>query len=546
MGERPRRSQRQAQADETYPSTVLGVWISQSCAVLSFVLGDQTSMSAAPTSTQMSTSTPGASGKKRRLDAQADEEDDRNGQKETESSAEDSSDEGELTHEDLMERKRKRRANRKKLTEVRHRDKDIGKVADSHPIPKPATPIARAIYEFTRMVMGIPRRGLMSVLDPDACQKFPSSPTEEEQQAWLSRKQRRENFIRDAQDKAMDKYLRKKPEGFKPNRKQRQMVEHDSAEEANLKKPMRPVTFTSRIACGGRTRYAHHFGTQCEAALAMAGFPRCTFDWDGSWDSPWNSGTSSIILASWSKAYDANGAKEFGIISSDNTAANREEVLRRWFSNKGSKVREEVKHVDLMKTPMGREQMKEHVAKVQKRTIKKRNKEKIYEARLQVVERLFGKDSSEYAMISHPEVHSDEEFVSANTFATRQRLRLEWRRSELDTFIGHIDQAYWKRETLPKVRRACKQTVDRGAYAPDAEPDCFPPKGFQASLCDPTWLNSQEGLVLSELNLDGNNSCDIREAISDVMRTFRSRASLNDDSGVNSTGGASAGVSMQH
>ncbi|EGG09686.1 uncharacterized protein MELLADRAFT_60769 [Melampsora larici-populina 98AG31] len=119
------------------------------------------------------------------------------------------------------------------------------------------------------------------------------------------------------------------------------------------------------MTSGGISCYPHHFGTQCEADLALAGFPRCTFDWGASYDTPWNSATSSIILANWVKAFDANAAKGFGILTSENTAENREQILRRWVGNKKQKYKDQEKLVDLMKTPEGVKQVQEQEAIVE-------------------------------------------------------------------------------------------------------------------------------------------------------------------------------------
>ncbi|EGF97164.1 uncharacterized protein MELLADRAFT_87569 [Melampsora larici-populina 98AG31] len=472
-----------------------------------------------PTMTQGTTS----SGKKRRLeDVQNDgqgtnNDDDRRGS----DSDSDGGSDGELTHQDKLERKRKRKAEQKKLGEIRHRDEGIGKVAAAYLIPKAVTPLARAIHEFTRLVMGIPRKGLSTAVAEGACQKLPDPPSEEEMEAWLNRQQRRETLIREAQEKAMEKYVKKKPQGFKPNRKQREMIEKDAAESAAQKNPMRPVIFKSRMSASGRSRYAHHFGTQCEAALAIAGFPRCTFDWNASYDTPWNSATAAIILAQWVKTYDAHGARGFGILSSDNNAADREEVLRRWCSNKAPKFREQSRQVELMKTDGGKQKMMEQAAQLQQRANKKRSKEKIYELRVEEATLHFGEGSAEVEMISHPEIHSEDELITdtSNTFGTRQKLRLEWRSSELDTFISLLDQCHWQKQINPKVKRTAKQTVERGAYAPNAEPDQFPPKGFQQSLVSQNWLDLQDGLVISELGLNENATVDIKSAIQEILQT---------------------------
>ncbi|EGG02673.1 uncharacterized protein MELLADRAFT_91226 [Melampsora larici-populina 98AG31] len=454
-------------------------------------------MSCRITSTQITPGPSNSSGNKQRLDDENQTNDDQNNPYPHTDSDDDDSSDGDLTQQDILDRKRMKAANLKVLTDIRHRDEGIGKIAGSHRVPKAATPLARAIQEFTRMLMGIPRKGRgSSALEDAGVPKLPDPPSEEERNAWQTRKQ------------------------------QKKVVEKDAAEMEALKKPMEPVIFTSRMLSNARTRYPYHFISQCEATLSMAGFPRCTFDWGAPYDSPWNSATSTIILSHWVKAYDANGAKEFGILVKDNTAANREEVLRRWCAGKASGYCEQTRNCELMKTPAGQKTLEEKIVRTQSVTNKRLNKTKIYDARLENAARLFGRDSPEFMMLSHQDIHSDDELVATNSCGSRQKLRLEWRSSELDTLISLLDQAHWKRKRIPKDIRNAKQLVERGVYAPDADKDWFPPKGFQLSLISPEWYDLQEGLRIEELQLNEDNPVNIRQAIEDVMRSFRSRANL--------------------
>ncbi|EGG03766.1 uncharacterized protein MELLADRAFT_108967 [Melampsora larici-populina 98AG31] len=481
-------------------------------------------MSPQPTGTQFTPSSFKGASKRPRFD----DEDDKSDSEHSGEAMEDSDEEedSDLTHEDILERKKMKAARLKVMTHTRHCNEGIGKVAAQHETPKAATPLARAIHEYIRLLMGIPRKSRnQSALENAGVPKLPNPPSDEERQNWETRKQRRETFIRAAQDKAMRKYVERKGPGFKPNRKQRKTVEKDAAEMATLKTPMQPVIFTSRMSSGGRTRYAHHFGTQCEASLAMAGFPRCTFDWQASYDTPWNSAMSSIILSHWVKTYDANGARAFGILVSDNTAANREEILRRWVINKCSKFAEQNRQLELFKTDEGKKILNDHIEIVKRTTRKRLNKAKIVEARLTQAVRLFGQNSLEARMLDHPEVHSDEELVTSNGYATRQKLRLKWRSPELDTLINLLDQVHQKRQLLPREKRKAKQLVDRGVYAPESDQDKYPPKGFQLSLVSPSWYEQQEGLVIAELQLDESNRLDIRTSIEEVQDSFKSLAS---------------------
>lgn len=190
-----------------------------------------------------------------------------------------------------------------------------------------------------------------------------------------------------------------------------------------------------------------------------------------------------------------------------------------------------------MKTPEGQKTLEDNISSGQSRTRKRQQKTKLYEARLAVAVRLFGQDSGEVEMLSHPDIHSDDEALTSNS---RQKLRLQWRSSELDTFIALLDLAHWKRKRIPIDIKRAKQLVDRGVYAPDPDPDRFPPKGFQLSLVSPIWYEEQEGLVIDELQLNDHSPVDIKAAIEGIKRTFRSIASL----AAEEAGGSASALNM--
>ncbi|EGG06097.1 uncharacterized protein MELLADRAFT_107045 [Melampsora larici-populina 98AG31] len=277
---------------------------------------------------------------------------------------------GDLTHEEVLEQKQNITAKLKALTQIRHRNEGIGKVAGHHPVPKAATPFARAIHEFVKILMGIQRKSRgSSALEDASLKKMPDPPTEEERHAWENRRQRRE------------KQHCCKPPGS----------------------------------------------------------------------------TSPLV---WQQ---------------------------------GPKISRTKSKVAMKSTPEGQKTLEDNVAIAKSITSKQRNMTKIYEARVYMAAKFFVKDSPEAAMLSHPKVQSKDELVSSNSCGSRQKLRLEWRSKELDTLIGLLDTAYWKRKTIPKERRSAKQ---------------------------------QEVIVLSELELDENNKVDIWSAIEDSKITFKSLSVL--------------------
>lgn len=224
------------------------------------------------------------------------------------------------------------------------------------------------------MLMGMPRKNPGSDLqDPT----LPEPPTDEEQQAWKERKSRRQNLITDAIEKAKRRYLAKHPAGFKPNKTQIRTLEKDTVEKTLTKHPMQPVRFNSRINSDFRFKYSPASGSQCEGALALAGFPRCTFDWGASPESPWNSSISSIILEQWVKCSNSGGAGAYPILERDNTPENQQLILKRWLENKSPQYRTQTKRANLMKTPEGRQTVAKKAQIAASMASKRRGKDKV-------------------------------------------------------------------------------------------------------------------------------------------------------------------------
>lgn len=415
--------------------------------------------------------------------------------------------------QEKADRKRKKKALRKQRQEERRLEAMIGTASNSNPSLKAASPLARAIHEYTKMLMGMPRKNPGSDLqDPT----LPEPPTDEEHQAWKERKSRRQKLMTDAIEKAKRKYLLKHPAGFKPNKTQIRTLEKDTVEKTLTKHPMQPVQFNSRISSNFRFKYSPASGSQCEGALALAGFPRCTFDWGASPESPWNSSTSSIILEQWVKCYNLGGAGAYPILEKDNTPENRQLILKRWLENKSPQYRTQTKRANLMKTPEGRQTVANKDANAASMASKRRGKDKIYKARMSVVDKLFGAESPEAGLFSHLEVHSDNEITNVNGRAFRHRVRVEWRSAKLDQIIGLIDRCIAGRETVPKAKRRAKELTNRGPYSSTPDEDQFPPKRFQKSLVSELWYNRLQGVTAHYLELNDTDIVDIDQAIHDL------------------------------
>ncbi|KAH9818723.1 hypothetical protein DFH28DRAFT_887513 [Melampsora americana] len=58
-------------------------------------------------------------------------------------------------------------------------------------------------------------------------------------------------------------------------------------------------------------KYSIQDSRTCEAALTLAGFYQCTFDWNSKLKSTWNEAICTLILQHWEKCYTSGGADEY-------------------------------------------------------------------------------------------------------------------------------------------------------------------------------------------------------------------------------------------
>ncbi|EGG12453.1 uncharacterized protein MELLADRAFT_88992 [Melampsora larici-populina 98AG31] len=454
--------------------------------------------------------------KKRRLNEE--EQEDGLGEDDMES---DLDTDGELSLSDVEARKQTRAAFLAEQSSIRKRNVVIGKTSGAHPTPKAATPLARALYKYTRMMMGVPQKSSSSSSSSgsfDGGPTLPDPPNEDELRNWTTCESNRQVLIETAMEKAKTKYLARKPPGFVPNRTQIRTVEKDAAEMALASKPLRPVQFTSRLVFASQNSYAMSWAISCEGALARAGFPRCTFDWQASYDLPWNLAMSAIIQQEWAKCFNANGARSFGILARENSLANRDEIIRRWFVNKASKFESQIKRTKLMESEDGRKKVQENEAISKSMLCRRNRKLKLVKARQSMVAKLFGEGSQEALMLSHSEVHSEDEIKGLGSHGSQNKVRLQWRSAGLNAFIELIDKNIEAKEIIPKKRRAAKQLVDRETYSSTPDQESFPPKGYEQSLVSANWLQTVQGVAIVNLELKSTNGFDILKSVQEVSR----------------------------
>lgn len=445
---------------------------------------------------------------------------------------------GELTPLERASQKRKLKAAQKLAKENRDRDSMVGLLANSHQTPKAATALARALQEYVKMILGVYRKS-RSPGSSSAEPTLPDPPTEDEVRAWATRQESREETIRKAMERALTKYLSKKPADFIPNRKQIRTVEKDAAEKAMLSAPLKPVKFTSRVSLTFGSRYNHRWGHQCEAALALAGFSRCTFDWNGKSDSAWNTAMLRIILQEWEKCHEAHGTKAFGILESENTPKNRIEIVQRWRKGQTTKFRDQEKLKVMSRTPEGKLQADRLREMSKSKDRRRRAKTKIHTARQELAQGIFGGASPKYLLLSHPEVHSEDKVVIVNGSGSRCKARLEWRSGALDTFVNLVDQLIEKQETIPRKKARAKAIVERGSYS-SSDPDTFPPQKFQETLVSNAWLDKMSGIEVTNLKLVKAETVNIQTSIETLTNLLLPRGAAGLGAGPSSSGGSSS------
>ena len=245
---------------------------------------------------------------------------------------------------------------------------------ESHKAPTAATALARALQEWLKFMLGVPQRSKDTKAD------LPDAPTADEKKSWIKSGENRQALVKKAIDSALRKYIKrqtKKITDFAINPAQTLAVETEAAAQFMTTDPMMPVRFTSRLSIVSRPKYSHLWGSQCEAALALAGFPRCTFDWLAVSHSPWNTATLNILIQGWVKCFDGNGVKGFGVNREENTAGNRELIVQRWVENQRGKYRLQQRHNEMKKTTKGFQQVMEDVEITKSRDSQRRALSKV-------------------------------------------------------------------------------------------------------------------------------------------------------------------------
>lgn len=165
---------------------------------------------------------------------------------------------------------------------------------------------------------------------------------------------------------------------------------------------------------------------------------------------------------------------------------------------------------------------------------------KIHTARQQLAQNIFGVNSPEYILLSHSEVHSEDEVTMTNGSGTRTKTRLEWRSGALDTFVNLVDKAIPGQEIIPRKKARAQAIVDRGSYSSQSDLDAFPPQGLQESLVSNAWLDKMAGVAISNLRLVKAEVVDIRKSIQVLTNLMLPRGAAGLGEGSSSSSGSSS------
>jgi hypothetical protein len=109
------------------------------------------------------------------------------------------------------------------------------------------------------------------------------------------------------------------------------------------------------------------------------------------------------------------------------------------------------------------------------------------------------------------DVHSETETVPAtpNRPARRRRIKLAWRKPELDQLIGLADSMALRNPDLTRTQktRATEAQAARAEYSPVVvnPEDQLPPKGFPKCLVKEEYLNDLGELEVDALELSEND-----------------------------------------
>lgn len=232
-----------------------------------------------------------------------------------------------LSEDILYKRKRKNR--RAKETKHRHSAKRLEKYARVKQTPSQHNAMSIAIQDYVKLLIGVQRKGRTV----KSCGTLPDPPSAEECLAWEQRRLAKRKYIEKAMNIARERYLQTHSSA---KEKHIFMVEANAAEEANSK--IQPIDFLSRVPLRNpRLKYSIQEAKTCEAALALAGFSRCTFDWHSPLKTTWNKAVSTLILQQWDKCYRRGGADEYAIDTHLVTPENEFLILERWYENRRQK-----------------------------------------------------------------------------------------------------------------------------------------------------------------------------------------------------------------
>lgn len=223
--------------------------------------------------------------------------------------------------------KQKKKLRQQGQTRIRQSEKQLNKIANQHNAPSQYNPLSIAFMDFLRMMMGIPRKKTGDLQNSEKA--LPDPPTTEEIEIWEQHKIKIRTAVASKVERARRKYLEKYPLA-----KQSQVLAIEQAAAQRVMENFPPVKFTSRVISDPGHKYSRTVASACEAALALAGLPRCAGAWLSSVRSSWNESLFRILVQEWEKAYHAGNTSLYDIDARQVTTKNLLLICDRWFPNK--------------------------------------------------------------------------------------------------------------------------------------------------------------------------------------------------------------------
>ncbi|EGF97329.1 uncharacterized protein MELLADRAFT_85863 [Melampsora larici-populina 98AG31] len=360
--------------------------------------------------------------------------------------------------------------------------------------------ISIAIADYAKLLLGIARK-----TQGTKRSNLPHPPTADEISSWEQRKKDRRGFIERRIEKALNKYLDKTPN---PKKSQLALIEAEATKLATEK--LKPTPFLSQLdSFSPSSKYSTSVAASCEAALALAGFPRCTFIWTHTLKCKWNEAMYIIILQEWEKCYRRGDADDYHINVNHVTSDKMRLIFEQWYDNKRTAINSGLKkEAKALENPNAEQEELEKDLLVKQRNARRRSRRTVAAIRKEVMTTHFPQQANLILLTSQLECHSKDDL---DEHGNQYRTLPSWRLDDLSTLFHTMDKFYISSQLSALSKSVAIKRLSRGPHK-NIDDSQMPPVGFPRCLVsDIFW----QGLLKSEkLALDlSHETYDLREII---------------------------------